>query len=70
MRLRSIPADIKISVFFIAVFLLGFIPVLALWLPDILIALKAVEGEKRQAEMKEVAHRGGPHARPAMQARG
>jgi hypothetical protein len=37
----NIPTDIKISVSFIAVLLLGFVPMIAIWMPDILLAIKS-----------------------------
>jgi hypothetical protein len=42
MRWRDIPTDIAISAAFIGVFLLAFIPGwIAIWSPDLLLAIKA-----------------------------
>jgi hypothetical protein len=43
----KIPTDIKISTSFVAVLLLGFVPVIAIWLPEVLMIGKAIQGEQR-----------------------
>jgi hypothetical protein len=45
----KIPTDIKIIISFIAVLFLGFIPTIAIWLPDVLMAIKTAQDEKQRA---------------------
>jgi hypothetical protein len=48
MRLRNVPTDIAISASFVAVFLLALIPGwLAVWSPDLLLAIKAARAKLR-----------------------
>jgi hypothetical protein len=48
MRLRDIPKDVAISVSFVAVFLLAFVPgTLLLLSPDLLLAIKTARDELR-----------------------
>jgi hypothetical protein len=52
----KIPTDVKISGSFIAVFLLGLIPVFAFWLPDVLIAIaaKTTQDEKQRTDAERL----------------
>ena len=58
MRLRDIPTDFKISAWFIAVFLLALAPIIAVWLPDVWVAIKIVQDEKKQTAAKRAGGAG------------